>query len=206
VQGLAGIALYGAAVYALLGGFVPFSALQIMQGCVTPIVIASRLPQIWESYRVRCAELWSQCETGFLPPPPPPPPPRPSSAANKKQNKSTGQLSFITWFLNFGGSLARIFTTLQEIDDPLGTCHVSCVVCVYVASRRVSPSPAMFGPPVLIGYIVGASLNAIIIGQIFLYWNNSGAKPSKPKKPATKAAAAAKKPATKAAAAKKKAN
>merc|ERR1712093_22120 len=137
-QGLAGIALYGAAVYALLGGFVPFSALQIMQGCVTPIVIASRLPQIWESYK----------------------------------NKSTGQLSFITWFLNFGGSLARIFTTLQEIDDPL----------------------------VLIGYIVGASLNAIIIGQIFLYWNNSGAKPSKPKaakkptaKPVTKAAASKKK-------------
>jgi hypothetical protein len=54
---------------------------------------------------------------------------------------------------------------------------------------------------VLIGYIVGASLNAIIIGQIFLYWNNSGAKPSKPK--AAKKPTAAK-PVTKAAASKKK--
>lgn len=112
-QGFGGIAFYGAVTYALLTGLVPFAILQILQvlqlfwgicagssrapytesrvihiqGCVTPIVIASRLPQIWESFK----------------------------------NKSTGQLSFITWFLNFGGSVARIFTTIQEVDDPLGT-------------------------------------------------------------------------------------
>jgi mannose-P-dolichol utilization defect protein 1 len=114
IQGVAGIALYGAGVYALLSGLVPFPVLLILQGCVTPMTIASRVPQIWESFR----------------------------------NKSTGQLSFITWFLNFGGSVARIFTTLQEVDDRL----------------------------ILVGYIVGASLNAIIIGQIFLYWNNSSGK------------------------------
>lgn len=105
MQGVGGLAAYGAVTYALLTGIVPFSILQIlqvprlpgtkahlsylritMQGCITPIVIASRLPQIWESFK----------------------------------NKSTGQLSFITWFLNFGGSVARIFTTIQEVDDPLG--------------------------------------------------------------------------------------
>jgi mannose-P-dolichol utilization defect protein 1 len=114
LQGLGGFAIYGAALYALLTGIVPPSVLQILQGCVTPIVIASRLPQIWESYRT----------------------------------KSTGQLSFITWGLNLGGSLARIFTTIQEVDDPL----------------------------VLVGYLVGATLNIIIIAQMLLYWNNSGAK------------------------------
>jgi mannose-P-dolichol utilization defect protein 1 len=30
-------------------------------------------------------------------------------------NKSTGQLSFITTFLIFAGSLARVFTTIQEV-------------------------------------------------------------------------------------------
>ncbi|EDQ89904.1 uncharacterized protein MONBRDRAFT_32128 [Monosiga brevicollis MX1] len=30
---------------------------------------------------------------------------------------TTGQLSFITCFLNFAGSAARVFTTLQEVDD-----------------------------------------------------------------------------------------
>ncbi|KAJ3037792.1 hypothetical protein HDV00_001293 [Rhizophlyctis rosea] len=33
--------------------------------------------------------------------------------------KSTGQLSAITIFLQFAGSAARVFTTLQEIDDPV---------------------------------------------------------------------------------------
>lgn len=35
------------------------------------------------------------------------------------QNKSTGQLSFITIFLSFGGCIARIFTLLVEVKDML---------------------------------------------------------------------------------------
>lgn len=31
--------------------------------------------------------------------------------------KSTGQLALLTWLLNFGGSAARVFTTLQEVND-----------------------------------------------------------------------------------------
>eukprot|EP00049_Salpingoeca_infusionum_P009835 m.167288 g.167288 ORF g.167288 m.167288 type:complete len:253 (-) comp14456_c1_seq2:110-868(-) len=33
------------------------------------------------------------------------------------KNKSVGQLSGITCFLNFAGTAARVFTTIQEVDD-----------------------------------------------------------------------------------------
>ena len=35
------------------------------------------------------------------------------------KNKSTGQLSIVTSTLNFLGVAARIFTTIQEVNDPL---------------------------------------------------------------------------------------
>jgi mannose-P-dolichol utilization defect protein 1 len=56
---------------------------------------------------------------------------------------STGQLSFITWFLNLGGTLSRVFTTIQEVNDPL----------------------------VLGGFLVAAILNGTIVLQILYYWN-----------------------------------
>lgn len=37
------------------------------------------------------------------------------------KTKSTGKLALITFLLNFAGSMARIFTTLQEVNDPIGT-------------------------------------------------------------------------------------
>ncbi|EGG21197.1 transmembrane protein [Cavenderia fasciculata] len=58
--------------------------------------------------------------------------------------KSVGQLSFVTSFLNLGGSLARVFTTLKEVND--------------------------FS--VLAGFLTGATLNTIIVIQFLLYWNN----------------------------------
>jgi len=59
------------------------------------------------------------------------------------RNGHTGQLSFITWFLNVGGTLARVFTTLQEVNDPL----------------------------VLAGFSIAATLNTIVLLQIIYYWN-----------------------------------
>jgi len=35
------------------------------------------------------------------------------------QNKSTGQLALITVLLAWAGNVARVFTTLQEVKDPL---------------------------------------------------------------------------------------
>ena len=56
---------------------------------------------------------------------------------------STGQLSFITSLLLWGGALARVFTTLQETSDPL----------------------------MLVQYSSTAVLNTIILVQFFIYWS-----------------------------------
>eukprot|EP01126_Amoeba_proteus_P017982 TRINITY_DN1891_c0_g1_i3.p1 TRINITY_DN1891_c0_g1~~TRINITY_DN1891_c0_g1_i3.p1 ORF type:complete len:203 (+),score=26.54 TRINITY_DN1891_c0_g1_i3:221-829(+) len=56
------------------------------------------------------------------------------------QNRSTGQLSVVTFALNFVGSLTRIGTTLKEVNDPY----------------------------LLVGYIVAALLNGTIFVQILV--------------------------------------
>lgn len=59
-------------------------------------------------------------------------------------NKSTGQLAFITCFLNFAGAIARTFTIIAEVKDPLLiACNIEAV-----------------------------TLNGIIIFQFLIYWNN----------------------------------
>jgi mannose-P-dolichol utilization defect protein 1 len=63
------------------------------------------------------------------------------------KNKSTGQLSLITIFMQVGGSAARVFTTLQEVNDLL----------------------------MLSGYLVALFLNGILLLQILWYWSKSGA-------------------------------
>jgi mannose-P-dolichol utilization defect 1 len=56
----------------------------------------------------------------------------------------TGQLSAFAVFNYLAGSLSRIFTTLQEVDDKL----------------------------ILYGFIAGFVLNAILAGQMVYYWNS----------------------------------
>lgn len=62
-------------------------------------------------------------------------------------NKSTGQLAFFTFILNFLGGVARLATVLVETDDFLYQLQ----------------------------FILGVSLNGIIVIQFLLYWNNTGA-------------------------------
>lgn len=59
---------------------------------------------------------------------------------------STGQLSAFAVFNYLAGSLSRIFTTLQEVDDSL----------------------------ILYGFIAGFALNAVLAGQMVFYWNSKG--------------------------------
>jgi len=59
------------------------------------------------------------------------------------QQGSTGQLSAFAVFNYLAGSLSRIFTTLQEVDDKL----------------------------ILYGFISGFALNAILALQMVYYWN-----------------------------------
>ena len=58
-------------------------------------------------------------------------------------NGSTGQLSAITTFLNLFGTLARIFTTLQDVGDYL----------------------------ILLSFVVSTFLNALLVFQLLYYWN-----------------------------------
>lgn len=62
------------------------------------------------------------------------------------RNKSTGQLDLFMILLQTGGSLSRVFTTLQEVDD-----------VVYLS-----------------GFILGAALNLTMLAQLLYYGSGSG--------------------------------
>ncbi|KAI9766591.1 MAG: hypothetical protein M1840_006402 [Geoglossum simile] len=68
----------------------------------------------------------------------------------------TGQLSAFAVFNYLLGSLARVFTTLQEVDDKL----------------------------ILYSFIAAFTLNAILAAQMAYYWNSSGDPARKRKVPA----------------------
>lgn len=69
----------------------------------------------------------------------------PQILANFK-TKSTGQLSIITATMNMGGSVARIFTSIQEGG----------------------------GSAMVRSYIIGATLNFVLFAQILFYGKNKG--------------------------------
>ncbi|KAK5848644.1 hypothetical protein PBY51_006239 [Eleginops maclovinus] len=75
------------------------------------------------------------------------------AVANFK-NGHTGQLSAISVFLLFAGSLARIFTSLQETGDTL----------------------------MAITYVISSTCNGIIALQVLYYWNSSPEHKKKKKK------------------------
>lgn len=77
----------------------------------------------------------------------------PQVMANYK-NKSTGQLSVFSVVNYLMGSLARVFTTIQEVNDPL----------------------------ILSSFVGATVLNAILAIQVVLYWNNKTVPVSKEKK------------------------
>ncbi len=60
------------------------------------------------------------------------------------QQSGTGQLSAFAVFNYLFGSLSRIYTTLQEVDDAL----------------------------ILYGFIAGFALNAVLAAQVLYYWNS----------------------------------
>lgn len=90
-----------------------------------------------------------------------------SQAFTNYSNGSTGQLSAITCFMLFFGSLARIFTSIQETGDSI----------------------------IVLTYCVSTLTNGIIVLQLLYYWNASigGKKSAVKSKTAAKAKAKAKK-------------
>ncbi|MBN3318576.1 MPU1 protein, partial [Atractosteus spatula] len=77
-------------------------------------------------------------------------------AATNYRNGHTGQLSALTVFLLFAGSLARIFTSVQETGDSL----------------------------MALTYCVSSACNGLIAGQLLYYWNARPAPKRKAKKKA----------------------
>ena len=61
------------------------------------------------------------------------------------RNASTGQLSAFTVFNYLAGTLARVFTTVTEVNDPM----------------------------IFWGFVASATLNAILAAQMIYYWNTS---------------------------------
>uniref|UniRef100_A0A1L8EIP6 Mannose-P-dolichol utilization defect 1 protein homolog n=1 Tax=Haematobia irritans TaxID=7368 RepID=A0A1L8EIP6_HAEIR len=94
-----------------------------------------------------------------------------SQAFTNYRNGSTGQLSAATVFLLFAGSLARIFTSIQETGDNM-------MIMTFCASSFA---------------------NGVIVAQMLYYWNKTGAKAPAvgSKKASGKTATAAKKPKSK---------
>jgi mannose-P-dolichol utilization defect protein 1 len=70
------------------------------------------------------------------------------------RNKSTGQLAFTSVILQLGGTLARIFTSIQETGDQL----------------------------VILSFVAAATLNAVIFLQMLIYWSSGDKKAAKAKK------------------------
>lgn len=68
------------------------------------------------------------------------------------QNGSTGQLSAFTVFNYLAGSLARVFTTLTEVNDPF----------------------------IFWGFVLAATLNAVLAAQMVIYWKSSPNTPVVP--------------------------
>ncbi|XP_010270885.1 PREDICTED: mannose-P-dolichol utilization defect 1 protein homolog 2 isoform X2 [Nelumbo nucifera] len=66
-------------------------------------------------------------------------------------NKSTGELSFLTCFMNFGGSIVRVFTSIQE------------------------KAPTSM----IMGSMIGIVMNGTILSQILLYWKSHAKKEKK---------------------------
>lgn len=76
-----------------------------------------------------------------------------TQAYTNYKNKSTGQLSAATCFMLMAGSLARIFTSIQETGDPM----------------------------MVLTFGVSSFANAVIVAQLVYYWNKTGKKPIKTK-------------------------
>ncbi|KAG6068679.1 hypothetical protein E4U32_007999 [Claviceps aff. humidiphila group G2b] len=81
-----------------------------------------------------------------------------------QQQGGTGQLSAFAVFNYLAGSLSRIFTTLQEVDDKL----------------------------ILYGFVSGFLLNAVLALQMIYYWNAPSPKPAGKRKTTTAAPIAGK--------------
>jgi mannose-P-dolichol utilization defect protein 1 len=132
---VAGLAAAGYALFA--PGVIDAKTMSMLQAGAGVLGVASKLPQI--------VAIWQEGGTGQL-----------SAFAVSSPCNLTTRLSgadvLLQVFNYLAGSLSRIFTTLQEVDDPL----------------------------ILYGFIAGFTLNAVLATQMVYYWNAPASKKSAP--------------------------
>ena len=105
------VTLFAAGAVCFVPEIVDNHKLAVMQGMGIPLIILSRVPQIYVNMK----------------------------------NSSTGQLSAISVLLIWLGSIARVFTTVQEVKDKL----------------------------ILGGFVLTAVLNSILAFQMGFYWKKA---------------------------------
>ncbi|KAF8377590.1 hypothetical protein HHK36_030972 [Tetracentron sinense] len=95
--------LYCAVSPTILAGQIDPILFEALYASQHAIFFFARVPQIWENY----TNIYLFSSTNNI-----------SYVCGEKQfceqNKSTGELSFLTCFMNFGGSMVRVFTSIQE--------------------------------------------------------------------------------------------
>uniref|UniRef100_A0A8C7ZE25 Mannose-P-dolichol utilization defect 1 protein homolog n=1 Tax=Oryzias sinensis TaxID=183150 RepID=A0A8C7ZE25_9TELE len=102
-------------------------------------------------------------------------------AATNFQNGHTGQLSAVSVFLLFAGSLARIFTSVQ-VRNHVTTGHASS------STRGAEPDvPLLFfqetGDTLMaLTYVISSTCNGVIAMQVLYYWKRSPQTKQKKKK------------------------
>ena len=123
---------YVAIVAWLFSGTISPALFASLQSATIVIFSASKVPQIWSNFQVldspRTSPLPPYSTSLTLYPP--------------LQASSTGSLSLATTFLQFAGAGARVFTTLQEVDDQA----------------------------VLANFLIGLALNGVLFAQMLWYW------------------------------------
>ena len=92
------------------------------------------------------------------------------------KNGHTGQLSAITVFLLTLGSLARIFTSIQDTGDQVSNIAepnmVWEILAIFLHYYIVNTNCFLFQVMILT-FVVSSSVNVIIALQVLYYWNTT---------------------------------
>ncbi|KAJ8783745.1 hypothetical protein J1605_008788 [Eschrichtius robustus] len=135
VKGVAFLACSALVLLVLLSPLTPQAVVTLLQASNMPAVVVGRVGAGNKGEDVGKGDWMTKRRFST--------PPQLLQAATNYRNGHTGQLSAITVFLLFGGSLARIFTSIQETGDPL-----------------------MAGT-----FVVSSLCNGLIAAQLLFYWN-----------------------------------
>ncbi|RVX00014.1 Mannose-P-dolichol utilization defect 1 protein-like 2 [Vitis vinifera] len=94
--------LYCAVAPTVLAGQVDPVLFEALYASQHAIFFFARVPQIWANFRGAQLVIFIVINSFY------------HTILDNKQNKSTGELSFLTCLMNFGGSMVRVFTSIQE--------------------------------------------------------------------------------------------